>query len=107
MRWCAFLLALCLLTGLRAAEPIRVATASEWTTLNPLLMALDVDVEAVDLLFDRLVTIDADGNFIPEMLESWTSLKGGREVLLKLRPGCSGTMVNPSRLRMWCLPGGP
>ncbi len=87
MRWCAFLLAMCLLTGLRAAEPIRVATASEWTTLNPLLMALDVDVEAVDLLFDRLVTIDADGNFIPEMLESWTILKGGREVLLKLRPG--------------------
>ena len=87
MQWCSLLLALSLMTGLRAVEPIRVATQSEWTTLNPLLLSQDVDVEAIDLLFDRLVTIDAEGNFIPEMLESWTILNGGREVLLKLRPG--------------------
>lgn len=87
MRWRPLLLALSLMTGLPAVEPIRVATYSEWTTLNPLLLSLDVDVEAIDLLFDRLVTIDAEGNFIPEMLESWTFLKGGREIVLKLRPG--------------------
>jgi len=86
MRWCSLLLSLCLWTVLGAGKPIRIAT-SEWTTLNPLLVTQDVDGEAVDLLFDRLVTIDAQGNYIPEMLESWTVLKGGREVLLKLRPG--------------------
>ena len=75
MRWCSPLLALCLATGLWAGEPIRIATASEWTTLNPLLLSQDVDAEATDLLFDRLVTMDAEGNFIPEMLESWTGLQ--------------------------------
>lgn len=87
MRWCSLLLlAISFATGLGAGGPIRIAT-NEWTTLNPLLLTQDVDTEVVDLLFDRLVTIDAQGRFIPEMLESWTILKGGREVLLKLRPG--------------------
>ena len=84
MRWLPFILCFCL--GLRAQEPIRVAVDS-WTTLNPLLLSQDTDNEAVDLIFDRLVTLDAQGNFIPELLESWTILAGGREVLLKLRPG--------------------
>ncbi|MFN7957785.1 MAG: ABC transporter substrate-binding protein [Holophagaceae bacterium] len=86
MRRCFLLLSLCLSAILWAGKPIRIAT-SAWTTLNPLLVSQDVDGEAVDLLFDRLVTIDAAGNYLPEMLESWTVLKGGREVLLKLRPG--------------------
>ena len=86
MRWRPLFLALCLLSGLRAGDPIRVGV-SPWSTLNPLLMSLDADAEAMDLIFDRLVTLDAKGVFIPEMLESWTILKGGREVVLKLRPG--------------------
>lgn len=87
MRWPSFILALSLLGGLRAGEEgIRVVT-NEWTTLNPLLQSQDTDTEAVDLLFDRLVTLDAKGDFIPELLESWTILNGGREVILKLRPG--------------------
>ena len=86
MRWRSLILAFSLLSGLQAGDTIRVSV-SEWTTLNPLLIAQDTDTEAVDLLFDRLVTIDAKGAFIPELLESWTILKGGREVLLKLRPG--------------------
>lgn len=79
-------LTLCLLGGLRAAEPIRVAV-NEWTTLNPLLMSRDTDGEVVDLIFDRLVTMDATGNFIPGLVQDWTVLKGGREVVLRLRPG--------------------
>jgi peptide/nickel transport system substrate-binding protein len=75
-----------LLAGLRAGEAIRVSV-NEWSTLNPLLINLDPDAEMVDLVFDRLVTLDAKGNFIPELLESWTILDGGRQVLLKLRPG--------------------
>jgi peptide/nickel transport system substrate-binding protein len=69
-----------------AQEPIRISVDS-WTTLNPLLQAQDTDNEVLDLVFDRLVTLDAEGHFIPEMLESWTILAGGREILLKLRPG--------------------
>ncbi|MCC6514198.1 MAG: hypothetical protein IT187_09290 [Geothrix sp.] len=64
-------------------------SVSEWSTLNPLLVSRDTDTEAMDLVFDRLVTMDAQGQFIPELLESWTLLKGGREVVLKLRPGLS------------------
>jgi peptide/nickel transport system substrate-binding protein len=67
-------------------EPIRVAV-DEWSTLNPLLQSRDTDGEAVDLLFDRLVTMDAKGHFLPELLQGWTVLKGGREVVLDLRPG--------------------
>lgn len=86
MRWRTLILAFSLLSGLWAGEPIRIATGQSWTTLNPLLASQEVDSEVVDLLFDRLVTIDDKGQFIPELLESWTILKGGREVVLKLRP---------------------
>lgn len=77
---------LCLFCCLGASEPIRVGV-DEWTTLNPLLLAQDTDNEAIGLIFDRLVALDAQGNFVPELLESWTILKGGREVILNLRPG--------------------
>jgi peptide/nickel transport system substrate-binding protein len=86
MRSHFLLLALCLVSSLQAEATIRVSV-SEWSTLNPLLIAQNTDNEALDLIFDRLVTIDAKGNYIPELLESWTILKGGREVVLKLRPG--------------------
>jgi peptide/nickel transport system substrate-binding protein len=84
MRWLTLILLCCL--GLGAQETIHIGT-SEWTTINPLLVTQDVDAEVTDLVFDRLVTMDAQGNFIPEMLESWTILAGGREIILKLRPG--------------------
>ncbi|GLH72537.1 ABC transporter substrate-binding protein [Geothrix limicola] len=87
MSWRALLLSFTLISGSWAAEDrIRVGMG-EWTTLNPLLLSQDTDSEAVDLLFDRLVTLDAKGDFIPQLLESWTILQGGREVVLKLRPG--------------------
>ena len=86
MRRCSLLLIVGLLAQLWAGEAVRLSV-SEWTTLNPLLIAQDTDSEVVDLVFDRLVSLDAQGNFIPELLESWTVLKGGREVVLKLRPG--------------------
>jgi peptide/nickel transport system substrate-binding protein len=86
MRWRPLVLALSILSGLWAGETVRVAT-SEWNTLNPLLLSQDTDGEAVDLLFDRLISIDAQGNFIPEILESWKILDGGRQAILKIRPG--------------------
>jgi len=87
MRWRSLTLAFSLLSGLWAGAPIRIAVGQSWTTLNPLLASQEVDSEVVDLLFDRLVTIDDKGQFIPELLESWAIQKGGREVVLKLRPG--------------------
>ncbi|HJW71757.1 MAG TPA: ABC transporter substrate-binding protein [Geothrix sp.] len=84
MRWLLLVLPLCL--GLAAQEPIRVGV-NEWFTVNPLLMTQDTDAEVTDLIFDRLITMDAQGNFIPEMLESWKISPDGREILLKLRPG--------------------
>ena len=86
MRWSSFLLALCLMTGLRADDTVRISVPV-WSTMNPLLLSQDQDAEVTDLIFDRLVGLDAQGNFIPEMLQSWTILKGGREVVLQLRPG--------------------
>ncbi|WP_243383614.1 ABC transporter substrate-binding protein [Geothrix alkalitolerans] len=86
MPWRSLLLTVCLFWGVSAVEPIRVAVDG-WTTLNPLLMTRDTDGEAVDLVFDRLVTMNAEGAFIPGLLQGWTVLKGGREVVLDLRPG--------------------
>ncbi|HEX9081622.1 MAG TPA: ABC transporter substrate-binding protein [Holophagaceae bacterium] len=77
--WCATLV-------LGAVTPIRVGL-SGWSTLNPLLLSRDTDVEVTDLLFDRLVTVDEHGRFLPEMLQSWEVRDGGREVILRLRPG--------------------
>ena len=86
MRFRSLLLAVTLALSLSGDEPIRVNTA-EWDWVNPLLQAQDTDTEVLDLVFDRLVTQDNKGNFVPQLLESWTVLKGGREVVLKLRPG--------------------
>ena len=85
-RFRSLLFLFCVVVALRAAGPIRVGV-DDWTTLNPLLTARDTDVEVTDLLFDRLVTLDAQGQFIPELLQSWEIRRGGREVLLHLRPG--------------------
>ena len=80
------ILLLCAVIALRAVAPIRVGL-NGWSTLNPLLLSRDTDVQMIDLVFDRLVTIDEHGHFIPELLQSWEVKKGGREVLLHLRPG--------------------
>ncbi len=79
--------ALCLAAWLRAADPISIALDKPVLSLDPLLLAREVEVQVVDLVFDRLVAIDEHGNYLPEMLESWTISKDGRDVLLKLRPG--------------------
>lgn len=81
------LYALCLTAILGAADPISIALDKPVLSLDPLLLAREVEVQVVDMVFDRLVTIDEHGNYLPEMLESWEISKDGRDVLLKLRPG--------------------
>ena len=75
MRFRLLLFLLSATLALGAATPIRVGL-SGWSTLNPLLLSRDTDVEMVDLVFDRLVTIDEQGHFIPELLQSWDIQNG-------------------------------
>jgi len=81
------LLVPCLAVLLQAADPISLALDKPVMSLNPLLLAREVEVQVVDMVFDRLVTIDERGNYLPQMLESWKISRDGRDVLLKLRPG--------------------
>jgi peptide/nickel transport system substrate-binding protein len=83
-----FLLACCLLllAPLRAQEPIRIQLGST-VSLNPLIVFDEGQNQALDLLFDRLVTMDAKGAFVPQILERWTFSADNRELLLKIRPG--------------------
>lgn len=76
-------LALCL----QAAEPITVGLEKSVLSLNPLLLAREVESQVVDMVFDRLVTLDAKGAFVPQMLSGWSISKDGRDILLTLRPG--------------------
>jgi len=82
----------CLLSCLFAvlslgAQPISVALDKPVMSLNPLLLSREVEVQVVDLVFDRLVALDERGEFVPQLLEGWEISKDGRDVLLKLRPG--------------------
>ena len=79
---CSFLAGL-----LQASGPISIALDKPVMSLNPLLLAREVEVQVVDLVFDRLVALDDHGEFVPQMLESWEISKDGRDILLKLRPG--------------------
>lgn len=81
------ILASCLVVLLQAAVPISIALDKPVMSLDPLLLAREVEVQVVDLVFDRLVTIDEHGKYLPQMLESWEISKDGRNILLKLRPG--------------------
>ncbi len=69
------------------AQPISVALDKPVMSLNPLLLAREVEVQVVDLVFDRLVALDDHGEFVPQLLEGWEISKDGRDILLKLRPG--------------------
>ncbi len=84
LRW---MLSFCLAGLLWAAQPISVALDKPVLSLNPLLLAREVEVQVVDLVFDRLVALDEHGAFIPQLLESWEISQNGRDILLKLRPG--------------------
>jgi peptide/nickel transport system substrate-binding protein len=70
----------------RAEEPIRIELNSS-IALNPLIVVDEAQVQILDLIFDRLITMDAQGNFMPQLLESWTFSPDRRELILKVRPG--------------------
>ncbi|HJW32706.1 MAG TPA: ABC transporter substrate-binding protein [Holophagaceae bacterium] len=87
MRILACLLAWTLGMGLAAQPaPIRIL-GGELDGLNPLLIFNEDQQPPVDLLFDRLVTMDAKGNFLPEILDRWELSLDQREATLVVRPG--------------------
>src|SRR5664279_323383 len=93
------------------AQPISVALDKPVLSLNPLILAREVEVQVADLVFDRLVAIDENGAFVPQLLEGWEISKDGRDILLKLRPGLiwqDGTPIEAEDLvatwRMLSLP---
>ena len=61
---------------LMGAQPISVALDKPLMSLNPLLLAREVESQVVDLVFDRLVALDEKGGFVPQMLESWETIQG-------------------------------
>jgi len=106
-----WMLSFCLAGLLWAGQPIVVALDKPVQSLNPLLLAREVEVQVVDLVFDRLVALDEHGRFVPQLLESWEISKDGRNILLKLRPGMTwhdGTPIEAEDLvatwRMLSLP---
>lgn len=84
MRW---MIGWCLAALSLGAQPISVALEKPVLSLNPLLLAREVESQVVDLAFDRLVALDEHGAFVPQLLEGWEISKDGRDILLKLRPG--------------------
>ena len=93
------------------AQPISLALDKPVMSLNPLLLAREVEAQVVDLVFDRLVALDERGQFVPQLLEGWEISRDGRNILLKLRPGLTwqdGTAIEAADLvatwRMLSLP---
>lgn len=108
MRWLLAWLFAALFLG---AQPISVALDKPVLSLNPLILAREVEVQVADLVFDRLVALDEHGAFVPQLLEGWEISKDGRDILLKLRPGLiwqDGTPIEAEDLvatwRMLSLP---
>jgi len=67
-------------------RPIRLSL-NGLGTLNPLLIFTDDQYLALDLVFDRLVTLDARGNFQPGILERWTLSPDLKEAIMEVRKG--------------------
>ncbi len=67
-------------------EPIRLAFGTP-PAMNPLIVMDESQNQVLDLIYDRLITMDAQGHFLPQLLESWTFSPDQRELTLKLRPG--------------------
>ncbi|HJV89328.1 MAG TPA: ABC transporter substrate-binding protein [Holophagaceae bacterium] len=91
MRLTSFLITLALVTGLSAQPagqpaPIRVLS-TEVDNINPLLITAEDQIPIVDLMFDRLVGMNAQGEFIPEILEHWELSPDKRQATLVVRPG--------------------
>ncbi|WP_028661306.1 ABC transporter substrate-binding protein [Nocardioides insulae] len=57
------------------------------TTWDPVTSSAGSDVQMLALVYDPLTALDAQGNAVPWLAESWRYDKSGRRVTFTLRPG--------------------
>ncbi|MDB5538487.1 MAG: oligopeptide transporter, periplasmic oligopeptide-binding protein [Devosia sp.] len=76
-----------LMLGVAPAMAVTVTmnTVQIFGTIDPAKISDYTDYMAAVNLYDGLVTVDGDGNIIPELAESWTVSPDAREVTYKLR----------------------
>ncbi len=85
MRTLLLLIATCL--SLMGQPRLIRVTSGEITGINPLVLAFEDQYFAVDLIFDRLLTMDARGAFVPQILESYRFSADRKEAHLEVRKG--------------------
>ena len=71
----------------KSGGTLRVAWESDVTGLDPHLSAGIQAYRAVGNLFNSLVTIDTELNYVPDLAESWEILENGKVYLFHLRKG--------------------
>lgn len=97
----AFLLAVSALDSYRNRDTIICNTALRPSTLSPLHAADENDWVVMDLLWDRLANVDAEGKVLPELALSWTPIKDNTELVVNLNPDATwsdGTKITPQDL---------
>ena len=84
----AFLLALVLAapTAL-GAEALRIGMQGDPATLDPAQSASFVDRVALAAVCDKLVDLDPDMRFVPQLATEWSWSEDGLSLTMKLRPG--------------------
>lgn len=68
-------------------RPVRLSVPMMHNGINPLIIYTEDQLLPLDLIFDRLVTMDGQGNFQPQILERWTLSADMREAQLEVRKG--------------------
>ncbi|NUO51692.1 MAG: ABC transporter permease subunit [Polyangiaceae bacterium] len=73
-------------------EPVKggdlhLATLYTVRTLDPATAPEEISIAFARLVFDRLLTFDADGNVAPALAEHWSWSEGGKALELELRHG--------------------
>jgi ABC-type transport system substrate-binding protein len=71
----------------KSGGTLQVAWESDVTGLDPHLSAGIQAYRAVGNLFNSLITIDTELNYVPDLAESWEILENGKVYLFHLRQG--------------------
>ena len=71
----------------KSGGTLQVAWESDVTGLDPHLSAGIQAYRTVGNLFNSLITIDTDLNYVPDLAESWEILEGGKVYVFHLRKG--------------------
>lgn len=74
-----------------AAETLRAVLGGDLQVLDPIASTSYPSRTFGYLVYDTLVSLDADGNFQPQMLESWTASDDGMTYTFVLRDGLKWT----------------